>query len=30
MVMHYQGEVDRLTEGRRAGARQMRYVPRDI
>jgi hypothetical protein len=30
MVLYYQGEVDRLTNGTRQGARQMRYVPRDL
>jgi hypothetical protein len=29
MVQYYEGEVERLEKGRRRGARQMRFVPRD-
>lgn len=30
MVKYYEGEVTRLTAGRRRGARVMRAVPRDL
>lgn len=30
MVRYYQGEVDRLSAGRRSGARVMRIIPRDV
>ncbi len=30
MVLFYEGEVARLTAGLRRGARQMRFVPRDL